>query len=142
MKKKQFILYSILLIITCAGAYSGWKYKARQDALKGWKGYETVSYKIYNTSYELLVADTADKQEKGLMNVREMKEFDGMLFTFPTEEYQTFWNENTFRDLDIYWIRKGRVIAKDTLPSVEKGGQVIVSSPERVDTVVEIIRPL
>lgn len=141
MKKKRWILYILIVLTLSAGIYVALRYKVRQDELRNWQGYNTMTYVVRNRTYRLLIADTPAKQERGLMYVKELKEFDGMIFPFAEEEYQTFWNGNTFRDLDIYWIRKGKVIGKDTLPSINKGGQVIVSSPERVDTVVEIIRP-
>ena len=106
-----------------------------------WKGYRIIRYKLHNKSYKFLVADTSEKWTKGLMYVRKLQNLDGMIFIFPNSQVQSFWNENTLVDLDIYWINKDKVVGKTLLPSIEKSkSRVIVTSPGPVDTVVEFIR--
>ena len=35
-----------------------------------------------------------------------------MIFIFPDKERQTFWNKNTYLDLDIYWMNDDKVVGK------------------------------
>lgn len=108
---------------------------------KRWKDYRVVKYSLNNKQYRFLVADTSEKWVTGLMDVRKLDNLDGMIFMFPAAQTQSFWNEKTYVDLDIYWIHKDKVVGKSFLPSIEKSKKhVVVSSPKAVDTVIEFIR--
>lgn len=78
------------------------------------------------------------------MNYRDKKELkgaDGMMFIFPDKDYRTFWNMNTYLDLDVYWIDGDRVVGKDYLPSILKSKEIItVESRVKVNKVIEIVR--
>ncbi len=89
---------------------------------------------------KLLVADTPEKHEKGLMHIRFLKGYDGMVFLYKDKALRHFWNKNTHLDLYVYWIDGERLVGRSYLPPEEKAGIVIVSSPEPVDTVVELLK--
>lgn len=105
---------------------------------------EFINYPINNTKYRLLVADEQSEWQKGLMyfkNKKELKGADGMIFIFPDKERQTFWNKNTYLDLDIYWMNDDKVVGKSFLPSIAKSEEIMtIRSPYKVNKVVEIIR--
>ena len=140
MRKKRVILSVLAGVVLLACVYTGYRYATPARTQSPWSGYEAATYHIYGNTYTVLVADTPAKQTKGLMNVRKADGFDGMVFRFPTAETQYFWNEDTYVDPDLYWMRKGNIVGKSFLPSIEKSGQIIVNSPEPVDEAVEIIR--
>lgn len=104
-----------------------------------WKGYEVIRYELEGKSYKLLVADTPEKRTKGLMDIQNLNGFDGMIFVFDTTQTQTFWNKNTYLDLTVYWIVEDTVVGTSKLPSIDKAGKQTVTSPQPVDTVVEIV---
>ena len=98
-------------------------------------------YKIGEKKYCLLEAKNEVEWMRGLMNVKKPVDFDGMIFLFPEKNYRTFWNKNTYLDLDIYWLDNEEVVDKDNLPSIEKTKEIFtISSPKPVDRVVEIVR--
>jgi len=103
-----------------------------------------ISYSIEGKTYKLLPAKTPLEHQKGLMFYRSKKELkgaDGMIFIFSNKNYRTFWNKNTFLDLDVYWIDGDRIVGKDFLPSIEKTKEIlIINSPKPVNKVVEIVR--
>ena len=103
-----------------------------------------ISYSIEGKTYKLLPAKTPFEHQKGLMFYRskkELKEADGMIFIFSNKNYRTFWNKNTFLDLDVYWIDGDKIVGKDFLPSIEKTKEIlIINSPKPVNKVVEIVR--
>ncbi|MEK7597953.1 MAG: DUF192 domain-containing protein [Patescibacteria group bacterium] len=105
---------------------------------------ELISYSINNIKYKLLIADSPDEWQKGLMffkSKKELKGADGMIFIFPEKQIRTFWNKNTYLDLDLYWMNGKTVIGKSFLPSILKSKEIIiVKSTEEVNRVVEIIR--
>jgi len=105
---------------------------------------EFINYSVNNTKYKLLIADEQKEWEKGLMfykTKKELKGAQGMIFIFPDKDYRTFWNKNTYLNLDIYWLDDGKIVGKDYLPSIEKSKETVtIQSPEQVNKVVEIIR--
>jgi len=102
---------------------------------------EVIKYEIEGQTFELLAADSEDEWVAGLMNVRELDNADGMMFIFPDKQKRTFWNKDTFVDLDVYWILDDKVVGRDFLPSIEKSnGFVYISSPVSVNKVAEIIK--
>lgn len=56
------------------------------------------------------VADTLEKQERGLMFRRSMPENEGMLFVYREPIEMSFWMRNTFIPLDIAFIGADGVI--------------------------------
>ena len=67
-------------------------------------------------------------------------DFDGMIFIFPEKEIKSFWNKNTFIDLNLYWIDDNKIIGKSFLPSILNSKEIVtVNSSEKVNKVVEII---
>jgi len=102
---------------------------------------QAKKYSINNKNYCLLIADNQDEWEKGLMFYKKPLDFDGMIFIFPDKRVRSFWNKNTYLDLDLYWMDEDKVVNKSYLPSILKSMIiVIVESKEKVDKVVEIIK--
>lgn len=101
-------------------------------------------YTIDNKTYKLLTARNQTEWEKGLMfykSKKELKGADGMIFIFPDKQPRTFWNKNTYLDLDVYWIDDDKVVGKDFLPSILKTKEpYTISSKSEVNKVIEIIR--
>ena len=56
------------------------------------------------------VADTPEKQERGLMFVTDLPENQGMLFVFDKDQEQLFWMKNTLIDLDIVFITSDQTV--------------------------------
>lgn len=106
--------------------------------------YDKTNFKLSTSNLQLLVADTPEKWERGLMFVTNKNDIggsDGMIFNFPDSQMRTFWNKNTLSDLALYWIANGKVIGASDLPSITKTKTIItVSSPGKADTVIEIVK--
>lgn len=97
------------------------------------------TYQINNKNYCLLTASNQEQWEKGLMFYKKPVNFDGMIFVFPDKQMRSFWNENTYLDLNIYWLDDEKVVGKSFLPSVEKSKEIItVKSPKPVNKVIEL----
>ena len=56
------------------------------------------------------IADTPEKQSKGLMFRHKIKDNFGMLFIFPEEDNRSFWMKNTLIALDIIYLNSERQI--------------------------------
>lgn len=105
--------------------------------------YKSVEYTLEGSNYDLYVADTEQKWERGLMYVRSKNDAnskDGMIFIFPDNKIHSFWNNNTYVRLKLYWIKDGAVVGTSNLPSLTETKTITtVSSPVPVDTVIEVI---
>ena len=103
-----------------------------------------LKYRLENKTYKLIVVYNQSEWSKGLMyykNKKELKGAYGMIFIFPEKEYRTFWNKNTYLDLDIYWLDNDSVVGKDYLPNILKTKKIFtVDSGKEVNKVVEIVR--
>ena len=103
--------------------------------------FQAKTYLINNKNYCLLTASNKEQWERGLMFYKKPVDFDGMIFIFPDKQVRSFWNKNTYMDLDILWVNEEKVIGKSFLPSILKSKEiVIVKSKEEVNRVVEIIK--
>ena len=104
------------------------------------KNKEAKRYNLNNKNYCLLTASNQIEWEKGLMFYKKPVDFDGMIFIFPEKEIKSFWNKNTFIDLNLYWIDDNKIIGKSFLPSILNSKEIVtVNSSEKVNKVVEII---
>ena len=56
------------------------------------------------------IAKNSYEQERGLMHVKELKEFTGMLFDFHRPRVLSFWMKDTYIPLDIAFIDKDGII--------------------------------
>lgn len=64
------------------------------------------------TKVKVAIADTPEKRDAGLMNVRDLPEYDGMLFIFKKPQPLSFWMANTPLPLDIIFIDKDYKIVR------------------------------
>jgi len=87
--------------------------------------------------FDIHIATTYEQQRRGLMFVREMDDFAGMLFIYTRSDVHSMWMKNTYIPLDILFVKAdGQVssIAANTEPL----SLTSVSSRERVRYVLEL----
>ena len=87
--------------------------------------------------FETFVARNNAQRARGLMFVREMPEFTGMLFIYDRPANLSMWMKNTYIPLDIlFFSMNGEIanIARDTVPLTLDS----ISSAERVTYVLEL----
>lgn len=101
--------------------------------------YRTIT--IEGTSYDVKVATNEAQWARGLMFVEGRQDYDGMLFEFPQKSVRTFWNMNTYSDLEVVWMNDDRVIGRSELPSIKRSKELrTVTSPGPVNRVVELLK--
>lgn len=86
---------------------------------------------------DLYLAVSAEQRAQGLMHIRELGEFEGMLFSTPQPQRAAMWMKNTYIPLDMLFIAADgriRAIAAGTTPLSE----ATIASPEPVTHVLEL----
>lgn len=138
MTRKTLLIIAVnLVVVLTLGGFLLKFFLRSKPHLADW---DDMEYKLGDKKYHLLVADSQSKYMNGLMNFRELKDFDGMIFIFPTKGYRAFWNQNTYLDLQIYWLNNDMVIGTEKLPSIEKTKIVkTIYSPGPADKVIELV---
>lgn len=63
-----------------------------------------IDITIGNKKYKVEIADTPEKQEKGLMGRKSLPEDQGMLFIYDEPQDLSYWMKNTLISLDIIFI--------------------------------------
>lgn len=65
---------------------------------------EQTEIKIGKKKYTVKLARTEEQREKGLMDIKEMPDNEGMLFVFDKPQTVGFWMKDTYIPLDIIFI--------------------------------------
>jgi uncharacterized membrane protein (UPF0127 family) len=88
-------------------------------------------------NFKIWTADTARREQQGLMFIREMDEHAGMLFMFPENRPVTMWMKNTYISLDLLFLNaQGKIdyIAASATPRSE----TIIGPPTPEYAVLEL----
>lgn len=87
--------------------------------------------------FDIYLAVDRQQQQRGLMFVRQLPEWTGMLFVYTDENFRSMWMKNTYIPLDMVFARRdGSVtnIVRSTVPLSEES----VSSSEPATFVLEL----
>ncbi len=110
-----------------------------------------------NAEFKVAVADDEKSRADGLMFVKNMHDFNGMLFVFDSSNVVSFWMKNTYISLDmifvdenmrVVWIEeKNSPMSEDHISSVkpvkyviELNAGVVADNGIKIGDVVRIIR--
>ena len=61
--------------------------------------------------FDVYLALTPEEQRRGLMRVRRLPKFSGMLFVYQADDLHSMWMKNTLIPLDILFIRRDGSVA-------------------------------
>jgi uncharacterized membrane protein (UPF0127 family) len=85
------------------------------------------------------LADTADKQQKGLGYRDDLPWDHGMYFPYARPAFYSFWMKGMRFPIDIVWIRKGRIVdIHPEVPFEPNGNGPTVRPRELTDAVLEV----
>ena len=87
--------------------------------------------------FDVYLATNREQQLRGLMHVRHLPEFIGMLFVYSSPDTRSMWMKNTFISLDILFIREDGTIS-NIAANTEPLALQSISSTEPVFYVLEL----
>ena len=87
--------------------------------------------------FEVEIADTKEKRERGLMFRSILDENKGMLFILPEKSFANIWMKNTILSLDILFISEDNIIV-DLLKEASPMSEKIYTSKMLVKYILEI----
>lgn len=96
---------------------------------------KSATGKVVN--FKIWTADTEQREQQGLMFIRDMDEHAGMLFMFPQNQPVTMWMKNTYISLDLLFLNaRGKIdyIAAGATPLSE----TIIGPPTPEYAVLEL----
>ena len=83
------------------------------------------------------LADTAERQQRGLSGRRQLADGQGMLFRYDEPGLHGFWMPDMHFDIDILWIRAGRIVhVEASVPHSD--ARTIYRPREPADLVLEV----
>jgi uncharacterized membrane protein (UPF0127 family) len=88
-------------------------------------------------NFKIWTADTEQREQQGLMFIRDMDEHAGMLFMFPQNQRVSMWMKNTYISLDLLFLNaRGKIdyIAASATPLSE----TIIGPPTPEYAVLEL----
>jgi hypothetical protein len=95
--------------------------------------------KIAETKIDLEVAKTPEQQAIGLMFRESLSGDRGMLFPFESERLARFWMKNVSIDLDMIFLRQGKVVhIAHKVPPCRRDPCPVYGPDTFVDTVLEL----
>ncbi len=95
--------------------------------------------KIRDQVVSLEITSTRAEQARGLGGRDELPWGHGMLFEYPSPRFPGFWMKDMRFDIDIVWIREGRIVdISHRVPHFDDGPGPTVRPRELTDTVLEV----
>ncbi len=87
--------------------------------------------------FDVYLATSREQQSRGLMHVRHLPEFTGMLFSYTQPNIISMWMKNTYISLDILFIREDGTIS-NIATNAEPLSLKSISSTEPVSYFLEL----
>lgn len=115
-KKRRIIIIACFLIIISSVSI----------LLFSKSDYTKLKARIGNRDFFIEIADTIEKQQKGLSCRRKLDKNSGMLFVFPEERQLSFWMKNTEFPITIAFLSMNGTIKE--LYDMEEFSQEIITS--------------
>jgi uncharacterized protein len=139
--KKVFIIFGIILLIFAGVVFYQFRQNATTKTGGANRSSDTATIKINDKTFNVEVADSPEKWQKGLSGRDSLPKDQGMLFLFKTSEYHNFWMKDMKFPIDIIFINNDTVVSivKDAKPPASNEANLPLYKPEApIDTVLEI----
>lgn len=104
---KKVLAAFALLIVVIAGGILAQNYLKTYSLFQTQKNPKAV---INKNSFELIIVSTPKEMEIGLSKTSSLPQNKGMLFSFKTPDYYSFWMKNMKIPIDIIFLSKDEIV--------------------------------
>lgn len=80
-------------------------------------GYNKLTNQIGSKTYNLYIADTVEKQQKGLSSINKLAKDNGMIFIFDKPGFYGFWMKDMKIPLDLIFLNENQIV--DILENIQ-----------------------
>lgn len=94
--------------------------------------------RLNETEIKIRIAQTPDRQIKGLSGQAGLAEDEGLLFVYPEKQIRGIWMKEMKFDIDIIWLDDYRVIGFEENAPFILGTSKIYYSPKPVSQILEV----
>jgi uncharacterized protein len=136
---RHAVIIPALLALVAAGAVLG-QSAPLEDLSEFPKAQLTIQHRgppAATHRFEVWVANSAERQEQGLMFVRDLSQGHGMIFPEEPPRTMNMWMKNTYIELDMVFISASGRISK-IIPRAHPLSENTLSSGDPVAAVLEI----
>jgi len=101
-KNPSYLLFFVMFLLVLSGCRAQEKFEKKEIFIEGRSGRLSIKAEL---------ARTPDQRQQGLMHRKELKDGEGMLFIFDSDQLLSFWMKNTLIPLSIAYIASdGRIL--------------------------------
>ena len=125
----SFLILGTILSISIMG---------QQDNIGKLKINNQIEVKINNCTFYLQKSSSTIEKDRGLMFIKSMDTYQGMIFLYNEPEYLSFWMLNTFIPLDIIYIDSNNQIVTIHNNTKPLNGKILYNSSSKSQYVIEL----
>ena len=85
---------------------------------------------------DIYFADSPEQRRQGLMRIRELGEFESMIFISNPPIVEVMWMQNTYIPLDMIYLRDGKVVG--ITENAQPLSEDLIRSPGPISAVLEV----
>ena len=98
-----------------------------------------ICFNQNNKCFKLKIADTEEKRRIGLMNIKSISKYDGMIFIYGAQSLVDIWMLNTYIKLDLIFLKDEMIIKiiEEVKPCIKKPCKIYRHN-QPIDTLIEL----
>ncbi len=146
--KRNFLIFVVLTIFICVSYFLLTKNNPPSNSSVDSLTFKSqirndAKIKIADNEVTVQIAKLPEEKSRGLSGKTKLKEYEGMIFVFPTKTYPSFWMKDMNFPIDIIWISDDVIVHIDQnvpnpTPKQSDASLPLYKPPKPIDYVLEV----